>query len=273
MWQVYKRGTGRHRDITLLGGLRLRCYPDSASASLALYCGGRPDYHEMGFMCDYLRPRDQVLDVGANVGVYTLIAAGLVGPSGGVDAFEPCPRSLSRLRENLALNRLDHVRVYPHAVGEASGLAILSANLDSMNRLMIGRPIEEPDAPPEGDFIEVKAVRLDDTVANKLYAFGKMDTEGAELMALQGAETMLSSANPPVWLLEVNGLSRDYGYSEAELAAWLSGRGYELASYDSDARRLCFSRHPWLDQSNVLAIAREARDHVVDRVHSPPAGS
>lgn len=68
-WQLYKRITHHHLDIQLLQNIKLRCYPDSQSASAAIYCG-LYDYHEMNFLLQYLREEDSFLDIGANIGIY-----------------------------------------------------------------------------------------------------------------------------------------------------------------------------------------------------------
>ena len=62
-------------------------------------------------------------DVGANVGFYSLLAAGLVGPQGQVFAFEPLPRNVAYLRRHLALNRASNVEILELALGEQTGIA------------------------------------------------------------------------------------------------------------------------------------------------------
>ena len=262
-WQIYKRATGRARDLHAWG-LTLRCYPDSTSASLVLYCAGRPDWHEMGFMARYLRAGDGFVDVGANIGVYTLFARSLVGPTGRLEAFEPGEKALRRLRENLALNGLaDQVRVHACALGAEAGTVRFSTRHDTTNAIVT------EDAAGADEFTQVPCARLDDVLAGR-YAMGKMDIEGAEPLALQGAGRLLGDANPPVWLLEMNGACRRYGWSEDRLAAWLAQRGYDLALYDADVGTLDFGPRPWLRQPNVLAIARGARSAVLERLGDGP---
>jgi hypothetical protein len=96
---------------------------------------------------------------------------------------------------------------------------------------------------------------------------GKMDIEGAEPLALKGAERLLSQCNPPVWQLELAGYSKRYGMRTDEVIQWLSERGFEIALYDSTSRKLTFTREPWKQGArNVLAIARDSKDWVKERI-------
>ncbi len=257
-WQLYKRVGGRHRDLRY-AGLLIRCYPDSTSASLVLYCSGQPDFHEMAFMRHYLRRGDNFIDVGANVGVYTLLAASLVGPEGSVEAFEPGPKALCRLRENVALNSLENVHVYPVAVGTSRGPVRFTLDRDATNRIGAGGVGERS--------IEVSCVRLDDMLIGRRYAMGKMDIEGAEPLALRGCEGMLAQSNPPVWQLELGGYSRAYGFPTDQVVGWLKAKGYDTALYDADRRSLVFTERPWESRAaNALAVARSARGHLANRI-------
>jgi FkbM family methyltransferase len=256
-WQVYKRVTGNYFDINVFGGMRLRCYPDSTSASLALYCHGRPDYHEMGFMQHYLRKGEGFIDVGANIGVYTLLAACLVERVGRVDSFEPGAKAFVRLQENVSLNDLTQVHLHPMAVGDTTGTIRFSCEQDTMNQISLDG---------NGSItVEVQIDTLDNALAGQHYTMGKMDIEGAELMALRGAQRMLVDHNPPVWLLELNGALHTYGFSEQEFSDWLADHEYDLALYDADSRTLNFKSKPWLESGNVLAIQRKMKEYVLKR--------
>ncbi len=244
-WQGWKR-LGGTIDLKLGGGVSLRCHPDSRSAARMIYCRNRPDYDEMIFMQRYLRPGDSFIDVGANVGVYTLLAAAMVGSSGHIDAFEPLPGALARLRENVARNRLANVTVHAAATGAEPGRAtLLPGGDDTVGRL--GNAGETA-------VIEVECVRLDDAI-NRPCAMGKMDIEGAEPLAFAGAARLLADHNPPVWLIEINGALRAFGWTEAGFRDRLEGAGYRLALYDADTFRLRPAEEPWHERDNCLAIA------------------
>ena len=126
-WQLHKRFAGSCREINVFGNLRLRCYPDSYGAGVVIYSGGWPDFDDMHFMQRYLRPGDALVDIGANIGVYTLLAASLVGSRGRVLAFEPGRRAFERLEENLRINDLRQVETRCAAVSDHPGTVRLPA--------------------------------------------------------------------------------------------------------------------------------------------------
>ncbi len=152
-----------------------------------------------------LRPGDVVLDVGANVGFLTVLAARLVGPSGQVVAFEPVPANARQVRRNAALNRQAQVRVVEAAVGERDGTATLV-----LARHAGGAALAGADLPPDacGERV-VDVVTLDGWLAGHAARLPgpvrllKVDVEGAEPAVLRGAAGLLAGARPLV-LLEVD---------------------------------------------------------------------
>lgn len=258
-WRLTSGLTGRPTFLTAFGGLRLKVYPDSGAAMGLVSYNARPDYHEMGLVQHLLRPGDRFVDVGANIGYYSLLAAALVGPGGAVEAFEPGRPALDRLRENIALNRLFNVRVHALALSDATGTVRFLGGRDTENRIAAAADASAPGQ-------NVPAARLDDLLAGHTCALGKIDVEGAELRVLQGAEAMLSRANPPVWILEVTRRLRDFGTSEQQLASWLAARGWDLGLYDADARTFSYEPAPWSERDNVVAVARSAKAEVAKRV-------
>lgn len=259
-WQIRKRLTRRHFDLRVFGGLTLRCYPNSILASSMIYAGGLPDYHEMNFIRRYLRPGEGFIDIGANIGVYTLLAASIVGNEGRVESFEPGPEALGRLRENVAINRLSQVTIHSFAVGDCIGKIRFQCGGDATNRMASANNVLH------GNNMEVQCVTLDGMFKDRTFSMGKIDIEGAEPLALIGASEMIRSLNPPVWMLEINGLLNSYGYSEKQLAAWLAERGYRLALFDANALSLTPSNEPWKTSGNSIAVAESKWDEVVSRV-------
>jgi FkbM family methyltransferase len=185
-WQLHKRVIRRPREITVYSGMKIRCYPKSNSASNLFYFGQYYEYDEMRLLARYLRPGDGFIDGGANIGTYSLLAAGIVGPGGRIDAFEPDPESARRFRENATLNGLAWVELHEAALTERSGTVSFLTGGDVTNRI-------RPRSAMETGQIEVTCVSLDMAVPpDARYAMAKLDLEGAEVAALRGAEHHLT---------------------------------------------------------------------------------
>lgn len=243
-------------------GLVLPGYFDSHAASAAYYFAGFPDWWEMKFACDYLRPGDSFLDVGANIGLYTLLAASLIVPRGHVDAFEPAAIPIQRLMTAISRNGLkDVVSIHPFAAADRAGeIEFGFASDDCQSH------VRRPDEPTDSSNA-VRSVRLDDACQGTRYAMAKFDIEGYEPFALRGASRMLSRGNPPVMLIEMAGYSKLFGVSTAAFIQQLSDQGYDCTVYDPETRQLKSAARPWeLGVQNVLAVHRTARTDIEKRL-------
>jgi len=260
-WQFVKHVLKRP-VVILFHNQRLKCYPDSTSTSAALYFSGYPDYWEMKFLQAYLRPGDNFLDIGANSGVYSVIASAYIGPDGHIDAFEPIERTAARIEEQAALNGLRNLHVHRLAVCDRNGELEFGYS-DNDATMHLRRPDEQHHTTRQ----KVQCTRLDSFEPYRNYAVGKMDIEGAEPMALEGAIERLRQANPPVWLLELAGYSTCYGVASDEVVRRLAAAGFECAVFNPQSCRLEYTREPWtLGEQNVLAIAATHRGMVEDRL-------
>lgn len=253
-WQIDKRISHQSLDLELAPGVQLRCYPDSHSASAVLYCG-LYDYDEMNFVLRYLRPEDSFLDVGANVGVYTLLAASKI-TSGSIYSIEALPKNYERLKENIELNQFEKIKTYQLAVSDREGTIELSLNdCDSTPSILEKNSVNK---------LIVKTDTLDNILPNvKNLNLAKMDVEGAELLALKGANSLLQDP-VPVWILEI------IGTSAIELVDFLNSYGYRLYQYSADANHLYPVTLEQKQGNNVLAIHHDYLDRVTDRLSSHP---
>lgn len=141
-----------------------------------------------------LRPGMTFLDVGANIGYFTLLAARLVQESGHVYAFEPNPGNCVSLRRSLAENGFNHVTVFQNAAAEKAQTLIFSGGGADSN----GRIINESE-PMAQEFAlpRVEAVVLDDVLADAARIdVIKMDIEGAEPRAWEGMQQLIAKHRP-----------------------------------------------------------------------------
>jgi FkbM family methyltransferase len=252
-WQFYKRLTHRTVELQLLSNVKMRCQPDSRSAASVLYCG-LYDYDEMNFLLRYLRDEDSFLDIGANVGVYTLLAASKIR-SGWIYSFEALPKNYQRLQENLKLNELEQVQTYAFAISNSIGSIDLSLS-DGDSTPSIIKSEEDRNV------TTVSSNTLDNLLDNcplKL-TLAKMDIEGAELLALKGATSLLEKKCPQVWIMEI------LGTGSTKLVNFLNSYGYNLYQYSADTNKISPISLEQKRGNNVLAIANTAIDFVRDRL-------
>lgn len=167
------------------------CYP----AYYPLYVAWKAvsDRQERRLLQGLVGPGATVVDVGANVGVYTRYLAGLVGPSGTVHAFEPAPANFHRLQGHLA--RIPHVRLKQAAVGSRSGTTTLYLS----EALNVDHQTYDSGAGRRG--VEVPIVRLDDHFSpGDRVDLIKIDVQGHEMHVLEGARRVLGE-NPAIVVL------------------------------------------------------------------------
>jgi FkbM family methyltransferase len=173
-----------------------------------------------------------VLDIGANAGYYTLLAARRVGIRGRVIAFEPDPANLHSLQEHVLANRLEQVIVLPLAIGEATATASFGGGTGSGSRRLC-----------KNGAIQVQVRKLDDLAREFDLApqHVKIDVEGHELAVLHGGAQLLNRCRPTIYLSTHGGLLRGVHQACCKL---LRGWGYELqpmgaATVESASELLC----------------------------------
>jgi FkbM family methyltransferase len=177
-----------------------------------------------------VEPGSVVLDVGAHVGQYSLIAGQRVGVSGQVHSFEPDPGTFAWLAGNVRANHFRNITVNQCAVGadqEPKRLYFSTTDDIGSNSLVIQKPSHRT-----GRSALVNCTTLDAYASAKALArvdVIKADVEGAELAMLQGARRILGSPTPPILILEFEEeRQRAFGSSNVRLAEELAKHGYTL---------------------------------------------
>jgi FkbM family methyltransferase len=144
---------------------------------------------------DCLSPGGVFVDIGANVGYFTLLAARRVGAAGRVIAFEPNPESLKVLLLN-TLPEGDTIRVYPFAVSDREGFLSLMRIVS----IASSKPVAEAELRYPSDVAPVYAVRLDDALRDeKRIDVLKCDIDGHDYRALRGGLATLARTRPVVF--------------------------------------------------------------------------
>lgn len=180
-------------------------------------------------MRPHLRPGAVVVDVGANVGYHTLMAARHVGPAGKVIAFEPAIDNCDLLARSVAANGLGNVAIHAVAVADTGGVVGFAP--DDSNGGIDPDPGENAGYPHR-----VPAVTLDGCLADEpRIDVIKLDIEGAEGRALRGMGAILAR-HRPVLIVEFtpHGLAERSRMAPEEFLSRLRASGYELRTIDRD---------------------------------------
>lgn len=243
----------------------MRLYLDSELSRL-IYCRGF-EYNERLLTLRLLRPGDVYMDVGANIGLYTLLAADRVGVAGKVFAFEPVSHIYERLLENVRLNGLRNVTSERLAVSDSGGeLTITTAGTGFDAWSSLGQPYMGGELSRE----QVQTVSLDDFAAEQALlgkvTMMKLDVEGWESRVLQGAGAILSRDDAPTLFVEfTEAAAANAGSSCKELHGVLTSYGYEMFLPTPGARSL-EPFPPRSDYPNVNLLAVKSRDWVESRL-------
>lgn len=157
--------------------------------------------HETRMVQTYLKPGMTVVDVGANVGYYTLMAASIVGEEGQVHAFEPSPYAFARLHATICNNHISQVRLVQAALGDQRGQArlFLPAQIGNHTPTLLGEDVRHA--------VEVPIRTLDEYVRQhniERIDLLKLDVEGFEPNVIAGARETIGAGKIRAVLCEFN---------------------------------------------------------------------
>ena len=189
---------------------------------------------EYKFYVNYLQPGMTVLDVGANIGLVTLVFSKFVGKNGKVYAFEATPSTYEKLNAILEAGSVRNVKTFNKVISEQKGKAffhIYPQEYASWNTLA-DRPLEDYGISVKPELIEeIETISLDDFCKYHQVEhidLLKIDVEGAELSVLKGIENMLSHKKVGACLFEFGQTIYDMGIKPKELEDYLHSVGYKL---------------------------------------------
>jgi FkbM family methyltransferase len=210
--------TGASRFISLFG----RPFQLDDLDSLGLSAGGAFSRDELAFIESSVAPGDVCIDIGANIGVFTVALARAAGPRGQVYSFEPDPENFNILQMNSsAWADVCGIELHRAACGDKNGRAILHRSTENrgMHRLY--------DSPcRQGDGLEVATVVVDEIVKDEFVRLIKIDIEGYEPFALPGFAAVIRRSANVLLLTEFSPISM--------LDAGTSAVGYLNALLDLD---------------------------------------
>jgi FkbM family methyltransferase len=193
---------------------------------------GLLEFEDMAFLLHVLRPEDTFVDVGANVGAYTILAAKNVGAD--VVSFEPIPSTFQRLQRNVDANHAGaKVDLKCYGVGDHASALRFTTSMDSVNHVLA-----ENERADTAKTVEVPVRTLDELLQGRQPTLLKIDVEGYEWPALSGARSVLGSPSLKAIIIELNGSGQRYGYDEDKIHELLTSFGFTPYSYKPFTREL-----------------------------------
>lgn len=242
-------------EVVQLGDFAIHASPDDLDVGRHVLANAyEPDVTEV--FRRLLRPGMAVLDIGANIGFFTMLSASLVGPGGYVLAVEPNPENARLIEASRRLNGYAHVTIAQVAAGRATGLLALhtaqsngttSGPSDDMAQLLSARTV-----PAIAIDVLLPTERRIDLI--------KVDVEGAEFNALLGCAALIARDRPII----ISEFSPDLmpgisGISGEEYLGWVLDRGYRISVIEGDGSTAVSFDHA----DGVMAAYRaRGRDHI-----------
>ena len=242
-WMPVERGKARLANLVsrvtgpvpyrLPEGLWMVLYPDSAMDLSYLHAGEGSPHHEITRLIDEVPAGGTVVDVGANAGYISLLAARRVGQRGKVWAFEPSPREYERLREAIRLNGYTQITAVPAALSDREGqmqLNVAEAHT-GVNKLATD---QQPRSAQQATVaVKVLDKELRDSGPIDLV---KIDVEGAEMRVLAGMTRLLDQQLVRRLVLEVTpDFLAQFGDTRAAMYKLLADAGYHPVWPEPDA--------------------------------------
>ena len=216
-WQINSRIRGEV-VVPWIFGLRLAVRRGMTGATGNLYCGLH-EFYDMMLVLHFLRADDLFLDIGSNIGSYTILASGGCGAS--TWAFEPDPDAVASLRRNVELNGLQHlVTVQDIALGSSDRSVAFTVGQDTVNRVANSS---------ESNVRMVRQRPLDSVIESRSPAMMKLDVEGYEEEVMAGADKTLEKPTLKIIIIET---------VTPGIRAQLNRNGFVEASYEPFSREV-----------------------------------
>jgi FkbM family methyltransferase len=231
-WQISQKINPRPVAYPFIGNTKLWVQKGMTGATGNIYTGLH-DFEDMCFLLHFLRADDLFIDIGANIGSYTILAAGVAQAS--CISIEPVPQTFEVLKKNVSINDLfNKVTALNIGIGAEKGILSFTKNLDTVNHVIRDNHQEKND-----ELIEVSCECLDSLLAGKQQpSLLKIDVEGFEQEVINGAKGLLTGSTLKAIIIELNGSGGRYGYDENNIHQQLKAVGFNCYQYAPFTREL-----------------------------------
>lgn len=231
-WQLKFRFFNKKFIYNFIGDVKVYVFKSNPSANGNIYAG-LYDFEDMSFLLHFLKTNEIFIDIGANVGTYTLLAAGY--KKNVTIAIEPVPTTYKLLEENIKLNDITNVKLLNLGLGRENG-KLKFTSLDGGKNRVYHNDYDT------GENIEVDVTTLDDIVSElelNNVVLMKIDVEGFEYEVLSGGNKLLSNPNLLAIIIEIDINSlRKFNASYDLINNHLSLYNFNPYRYDPFERKL-----------------------------------
>ncbi len=236
-WQLRSRLAPGPVVYPWVNGSKVIVRPGETGVTGNVY-GGLHEFEDMAYLLHVITPADLFVDIGANVGVYTILACAVKGAQG--ICIEPVPATYGRLLENLRLNDLsERVEALKLGVADQEGELLFTSDENTMNHVVPdahGRVVQHN--APGSNTVRVKVSRLDVILEDRRPSVLKIDVEGFETRVLAGAAATLAHTSLHSVIMELNGSGVRYGFDESQIIDTMTGFGFAAYRYEPFTRSL-----------------------------------
>lgn len=187
------------------------------------------EYEDMLFLLHALQPDETFVDIGANIGAYTILASKVARAKS--ISYEPLPSTVEKLKDQVQINRInDLVSIRNCGVGDTTQELFFTNNNDTINKVSLAGDSEY--------VTKVQVITLDNELNEHEKYFFKIDVEGFEYNVIEGGKSILLSDNTSALIIELNGSGEGFGFSNEDIHNKLLNLKFKPVTYDPISRSL-----------------------------------
>jgi len=250
-WQIASRLIPGPIALPYLNGKYLFAKNGMTSAAGNWYCG-LDEYEDMSFVLDMLNSGELFVDVGANIGSYSILAA---TKDAEVIAIEPIPSTFKALKQNILLNEFnDRIKTINIGIGNKEDILQFSTDEGTMNHVLKkGEDVKQT--------VNVQVRTLDDVLDGRVPKIIKIDAEGFETKVIEGAQKTLSNPNLFAVIMEINGSGAYYGFDDEVLHQKMLSFNFDSYIYYPSTKKLISLKSKRNKNKNTIYIRSNYYKH------------
>lgn len=222
---------------------------------------------EITFLKKYLRPGSTFIDIGANIGLFSLYTSKIIGKDGRVISVEPSSKTFETLRENIQINKMENVSLFKNGISDKADRLLLKVSKDgydawnTFGQLNAG----QDQVTEEVSVITLQELLHSQKISTHQIDLIKVDVEGWEVPVLEGCKEIFSSENNVVWMMEFNdNNAQAAGFSCKRQYELFTQMGYSLFTYNSEKNML--DEMPMLDHFSYINLIATKNPEQVNSV-------